>query len=132
MAAVVEAALGVRKHARAPYSRYAVGAAVETGDGTIVSGCNVESSSFGLTICAERVALGSAVAHGYRSFKSMAVASEDGAAPCGACRQVIWDLCRDIPIVLIDGTGKKTTVRSSELLPRPFDDHNLPKFPSKG
>ena len=131
MESLVNAARNVRQYARAPYSGYRVGAAVEAQDGSIIPGCNVESSSLGLTTCAERVALGAAVARGYKSFKAMAVASRDGAAPCGACRQVIWDLCRDIPVVLVDEAGNQTTVRSSDLLPHPFDDRILPKYPQK-
>ncbi|MFQ5754322.1 MAG: cytidine deaminase, partial [bacterium] len=104
-----------------------VGAAVETENGSIISGCNVESSSYGLTTCAERVALASAISQGHTKFKTLAIASSNGAAPCGACRQIIWDLCGDIPIVLIDDEGKETWVESCDLLPHPFDDQDLPR-----
>ncbi len=122
-----QAAMDARENAHAPYSKYRVGAAVATDKGTIITGCNVESSSFGLTLCAERVALSAAVARGFRHFKSIAVVSEDGAAPCGACRQVIWDLCGNIPIFLINEKGEQETVLSSKLLPKPFDDRNVTK-----
>ncbi len=98
-----------------------------TDHGTIITGCNVESSSFGLTACAERVALTAAVARGFRRFKLIVVVSDDGAAPCGACRQVIWDLCGNIPITLMNEEGKQETILSSKLLPKPFDDRNLMK-----
>ena len=127
MKTVTEAARKVRKNAHAPYSQYKVGAAVETDDGTIISGSNVESSSYGLTTCAERVALGSAVAKGHRKFKSIAVVTQNGAAPCGACRQVIWDLCGDIRIVLVDEKGNETETTAGDLLPDPFDDRSIKK-----
>jgi cytidine deaminase len=124
---VIEAAKKVQKNAHAPYSNFKIGAAVETENGDIVVGCNVESSSYGLTTCAERVALGNAISMGHRKFKSMAIVSKNGVSPCGACRQVIWDLCGNIPIVLVDEHGNKKTIQSSELLPLPFDDESLPK-----
>ena len=122
---VVTAALHVKSNAHAPYSKYKVGAAVETEDGTIISGCNVESSSYGLTACAERVALHSAIAQGYKKFKTLVIATRNGAAPCGACRQIIWELCGDIPITLIDENGKQVIMNSSDLLPHPFDNQSL-------
>ncbi|MBC8175251.1 MAG: cytidine deaminase [Candidatus Marinimicrobia bacterium] len=125
MKTIIRAAQEVKKNAYVPYSHYKVGAAVETEDGHIVVGCNVESSSFGLTVCGERVALTSAIAQGYKSFTSIAIATDDGASPCGACRQVIWDLCGDIPIILIDKKGGVTTLQSRELLPHPFDDSSF-------
>lgn len=125
MEPLTEAAIKVRENAHAPYSDYKVGAAVQAKDGTIITGCNVESSSYGLTNCAERVALGAAVARGYRSFRAMAIAGKGGAGPCGACRQVIWDLCGNIPITMIDEAGNETEYMSSELLPHPFDDNYL-------
>ncbi|MCH8067897.1 MAG: cytidine deaminase [Candidatus Marinimicrobia bacterium] len=124
---VVTAALHVKSNAHAPYSKYKVGAAVETEDGTIVSGCNVESSSYGLTACAERVALHSAIAQGYKKFKTLVIATRNGAAPCGACRQIIWELCGNIPITLIDENGKQVIMNSSDLLPHPFDNQSLTK-----
>lgn len=125
MTSITQAAVDVRKNAYVPYSKYNVGAAVETDDGSIISGCNMESSSYGLSACAERVALATAVAQGYRSFRAMAIASVDGAAPCGACRQVIWELCGDVPITLVNDAGNEVKVNSGSLLPQPFDDKNL-------
>ena len=124
---VVTAALHVKSNAHAPYSKYKVGAAVETEDGTIISGCNVESSSYGLTACAERVALHSAIAQGYKKFKTLVIATRNGAAPCGACRQIIWELCGNIPIILIDDHGKQVIMNSRDLLPHPFDNQSLTK-----
>ena len=122
---LAEAAIKVRENAHAPYSNYKVGAAVQTDDGTIITGCNVESSSYGLTNCAERVALGAAVARGYKSFTAMVIAGKNGISPCGACRQVIWDLCGDIPITIIGDAGDETVHMSSVLLPHPFDNSHL-------
>ncbi|MFQ6675478.1 MAG: cytidine deaminase [Fidelibacterota bacterium] len=132
MDAVVQAAMDARKRARAPYSGYTVGAAVKTTTGAIVRGSNVEASSLGLTTCAERVALTSAVARGHRSFASLAVASRDGAPPCGGCRQIIWDLCGDIPIRLVNGNGEVETVTTRQLFPRPFGDTHLSPSPPPG
>lgn len=127
MKKVIAAAQSVKSNAHAPYSRYKIGAAVQTEGNVIISGCNVESSSYGLTICAERVALSSAIAQGHKKFKSLAIASRNGAAPCGACRQIIWELCGNIPIILIDDHGKQTMMNSGDLLPHPFDNSSLTK-----
>ena len=125
MKILIEAAKKVRKNAHAIYSNYKVGAAVLTIDDSIITGCNVESSSYGLTCCAERVALFSAVANGYNKFKALAVITEDGGTPCGACRQVIWDLCGDIPIYIADENGNIEETTSKELLPNAFDDSSV-------
>ena len=93
---LVQTAMDMRNHAYAPYSNYRVGAAVETESGEIIGGCNVESSSYGLTCCAERTALFRAIAEGHTSFNALAVATENGGSPCGAWRQVIWDICKEI------------------------------------
>ncbi len=115
----------MRHLALAPYSSYTVGAAVITSDGMVIGGCNVESSSYGLTCCAERVALFRAVAEGHRSFKGLAVATENGGSLCGACRQVVWDLCGDIPIFIVDKNGLINKTTSAELLPDSFDQSKL-------
>lgn len=115
----------MRKRSHAPNSNYTVGAAVLTTDGDIIGGCNVESSSYGLTCCAERVALYRAVAEGYSSFKALAVATENGGFLCGACRQVVWDLCGDIPIFISDENGKIEETSSAKLLPEAFDQDKL-------
>ncbi len=127
MEPIFKAAFKARENAYAPYSNYMVGAAVETEDGEIIAGCNVESSSYGLTVCAERVALASAVSKGYRRFKRIAVSSKGDAGPCGACRQFIWDLCRNIPILMISDDGSVEELMSGDLLPEAFDDRFLKK-----
>ena len=115
----------MRKNARAPYSNYTVGAALLTGDRKIITGCNIESSSFSLTCCAERVAIFKAISEGVTTFKAMAVATENGGYPCGACRQVIWEQCGNIPIFTTDANGHIHETTSLELLPHPFDDSKL-------
>ena len=122
---LVQTAMDMRNHAHAPYSNYRVGAAVETESGEIIGGCNVESSSYGLTCCAERVALFRAIAEGHTSFNALAVATENGGSPCGAGRQVIWDLCKEILVHICDKNGLLKTFSSSELLPDAFDDLHL-------
>ncbi len=120
-----EHAIEASKFSRSPYSKYPVGAALETEDGEIFVGCNVESSSYGLSVCAERNAIASAIVNGYERFRAMAVYSRNGATPCGACRQVIWDICGDIPIYVFDDAGNEKMYHASELLPNPFDCRKL-------
>ena len=96
------AAIDARQQAYAPYSKFLVGAALLTEDGQIVSGCNVENASYGLTICAERNAVFAAVAQGHRRFQAIALATVGGATPCGACRQVLAEFCDDLPILIVD------------------------------
>ena len=127
MDSLLEAAISARSRAHAPYSDYSVGAAIETEDGSIILGCNVESASYGLTICAERVAVTAAIAQGHRSFRRLTVASKNKASLCGACRQVIWELCGDIPITLVDESGNETLTSAGALLPEPFDNSKLKK-----
>lgn len=115
----------MREIARAPYSNYRVGAAVVTEDGKLVGGCNIELSSYGLTCCAERVALFSAISMGYTQFVAMAIATGNGATPCGACRQVITELCGDIPVFLADGNLNVTEMSSTDLLPDAFTEEQL-------
>ena len=121
-ALIVNAALDVRRRAYAPHSGFLVGAALLTAEGTIVQGCNVENDSYGLTICAERVAVASAVALGQRSFEMLAVASAGGLAPCGACRQVLAQFCDHLEILLVDAAhpDRVVEVRLSDLLPSRF------------
>lgn len=125
MQALIDQAIAMRSRAQAPYSHYAVGAAVLTEEGTIIGGCNVESSSYGLTCCAERIAIYNALTAGHKRFTALAVATENGAPPCGACRQVIWERCGDIPVYLTDKDGNFTTTTSKALFPEPFDQTNL-------
>ena len=115
----------MRELALAPYSKYKVGAAVLTDSGDIISGCNIENSSYSLTICAERVALFKAISEGYTTFKAMSVSTENAGMPCGACRQVIWELCGEIPVYICDMNGWVKTVSSSKLIPDAFDEKNL-------
>jgi len=118
---LIDEAIKMRKRSYAPYSKYRVGAAVETESGNIIGGCNVESSSYGLTCCAERVALYRSVAEGHTEFEEIAVSSKNACSPCGACRQVIWELCGEIPIYICDEKGLVKELKSSYLLPEPFD-----------
>jgi len=122
---LIEVAQEARKRAYAKYSNFHVGAAIETNDGTVYGGCNIENASYSLTQCAERTALFTAIAAGARHFKHLVVATENGVSPCGACRQVIWELCGDIPITIVDGQGHTTLTSSKELLPAAFDEKDL-------
>jgi len=117
------AALAARERAHAPYSHFLVGAAVETADGRIWAGCNVENASYGLTMCAERTAIFAAVAAGGRHFVRCAVVVDTLklTPPCGACRQVLWDLCGDLEIILFNLHGDEATYRLADLLPHAFD-----------
>src|SRR5579884_1420519 len=121
---LLEAALAVRENAHAPYSRFRVGAALEDDSGGIHVGCNVENATYGLTICAERNAVFRAIADGARRFRRIAVAADTDALtpPCGACRQILWELCGDIEVILVNTSGRTESLRMKELLPRPFDD----------
>ncbi|MBM3972412.1 MAG: cytidine deaminase [Planctomycetes bacterium] len=99
---LIRLACEARKNAHAPYSKFLVGAALLTEFGEIICGCNVENASFGLTICAERVAFSTAIAAGHRRFRALAIATSGGHPPCGACRQFAAEFCEDLPILLID------------------------------
>ena len=122
---LIRIAKKMREKAYAPFSKYTVGASVETEDGSIVGGCNVESASYGLTCCAERIALYNAVSQGFSKFKAIAVASENGGFPCGACRQVIWELCGNISIFIVDNENKIRETSSRTLLPDAFDKDKI-------
>ena len=122
---LIEEAINMRENAIAPYSKYKVGSAVLTDSGKIFGGCNVESSSYGLTCCAERIALYNAISNGYTKFTALAVATKNGGYPCGACLQVIWDLCGEISIYISDISGNIKNKTSSELLPNAFDKGSL-------
>ena len=122
---LINTAIKMRNNAIAPFSNYKVGAAVETENGEIIGGCNIENSSYGLTCCAERVALFRAVAEGNTKFKALSVSTKNAGMPCGACRQVIWDLCGDIPIYICDTKNIIHTKYISELIPQPFDKKHL-------
>lgn len=121
-AELIAAALRARERAWAPYSYFQVGAALLTAAGQIVTGCNVENASYGLTVCAERTAVGNAVSGGERTFVALAVAASGGVTPCGACRQVLAEFCDDLPILLIDADqpDRVREVRLAMLLPDTF------------
>ncbi len=120
---LVVAALAARENAHAPFSKFKVGAAIEDVAGRIHTGCNVENATYGLTVCAERVAVFKAVSEGARAFRRVAVAADTDVLtpPCGACRQILWEFCGDVEVVLANPRGKLETFRMKELLPRPFD-----------
>ena len=120
---LIDAATKVRDNAYAPYSNFKVGAAVETDDGDIYTGCNVESASYGLTVCAERVAIWKGISRGVTKFGRIAVVvdTEELTPPCGVCRQIIWEFCGDVPVTFANLKGKTETVAMKELLPRAFD-----------
>jgi cytidine deaminase len=122
-AALVNAALAARENAFAPFSKFKVGAALEDADGRIHTGCNVENATYGLTVCAERVAVLKAVSEGVRQFHRIAIAAdtETLTPPCGACRQILWEFCGDVEIVLVNPRGKTETHRLKDLFPKPFD-----------
>ena len=122
---LIQTAIGMMNKGRAPYSHYKVGAAVETSDGKIIGGCNVENACYPLSNCAEQTALFTAIADGKSQFKALAVATENGGFPCGACRQVIWELCGDIPIYICNMNGIVNETTSKNLLPNPFDETKL-------
>ncbi|MEQ1763554.1 MAG: cytidine deaminase [Pyrinomonadaceae bacterium] len=124
---LIDAAADVRTRAFAPYSNFKVGAAVETEDGDIYTGCNVESASYGLTVCAERVAIWKGISRGVTKFGRIAVVvdTEELTPPCGVCRQIIWEFCGDVPVILANLHGKTETIQMGELLPRAFDSKFL-------
>jgi len=117
------AALAAREHAHAPFSKFRVGAALEDDSGRVHTGCNVENATYGLTMCAERVAVFKAVSEGGRRFRRIAIAAdtETLTPPCGACRQILWEFCGDIEILLCNPRGKSESLRLSDLFPRAFD-----------
>ncbi len=120
---LVTAAIEARNCALAQFSKFCVGAALEAEDGTIYTGCNIESAAYELTMCAERVTIWKALSEGARRFKRLAVAADTErlTPPCGACRQIIWEFCGDIPITLANLRGDTETMQMAYLLPRPFD-----------
>jgi len=120
---LIEAARAARLNAHAEFSHFKVGAALECADGTIVTGCNVENATYGLTICAERVAMFKALSDGHRTFRRVAVVADTGAPtpPCGACRQILWEFGGDLEVILANLTRETGRHRLSSLLPLPFD-----------
>lgn len=128
---LIEAALAARLNAHAPFSKFLVGAALETADGLIFTGCNVENATYGLTVCAERVAIFKAISEGVKplQFRRIAVVADtiELTPPCGACRQILWEFCGDIPLTMANLHGVQETVQLRELLPRAFDGRFLNK-----
>lgn len=121
--ALLESALRAREHAHAIFSDFKVGAALEDVSGRIHTGCNIENATYGLTMCAERVAIFKAMSDGARRFVRIAVAADTDVLtpPCGACRQLLWEFCGDIEVLLVNLQGKTESMRMKELFPRPFD-----------
>ena len=131
---LVRAAIDARTSALARYSNFCVGAALEADDGRVFTGCNIESAAYELTMCAERVTIWKALSEGARRFRRIAVAADTErlTPPCGACRQLIWEFCGDIPVVLANLRGDTETLQMSELLPRPFDTEFLEETGAEG
>jgi cytidine deaminase len=124
---LIAAATAARNNAVAPHSGFSVGAALETADGRVFTGCNIESASYGLTVCAERVALWKAVSEGARAFTGLAVVTDTPTpvTPCGSCRQALWEYCGNISVVLHSLQGSTRTTPLAVLLPEPFDSRYL-------
>lgn len=123
---LVVAALEVRRQAYAPYSRFRVGAAILGQDGVFYVGCNVENASYGLTLCAERVAVASAIGRGSRQWRAIAIASRGGVTPCGGCRQALREFASDLLVICVDATnGSHKEYRLAELLPQAFGGGSL-------
>jgi len=129
MADLIHEARQVRLNARAPYSGFKVGAALETRGGKIFTGCNVENSTYGLTVCAERVALWKAISEGESEFRRIAVVADTEVLtpPCGACRQLLWEFCGDVEVILANLRGNETRHQLKTLFPFPFDQDFLTK-----
>src|SRR5262249_5199852 len=124
---LIDAARAVRLRAHAPYSRFLVGAALETVEGKIITGCNVENATYGLTVCAERVAVFKAISEGEGGFTRIAVVADtqEATPPCGACRQILWEFGGDLEVILANLQGETARFRLKDLLPYPFDDRLL-------
>lgn len=125
--ALIEAAKKTRENAHARFSNFKVGAGLRAGSGKIYGGCNVENATYGLTVCAERVAIFKAISEGERKFDAIAVVTDTDTLtpPCGACRQLIWEFCGDVPVILSNLKGQVEVIRMRELFPKPFDVSNL-------
>ena len=117
---LIKQAIIAQKRAIAPYSNYPVGAALLTRDNKIILGCNIESKAYPTTLCAERVAFFSALSKGYKEFSKLALITNDGAYPCGSCRQIIYEFSKDITIYVATDLNNYNTIKISELLPFPF------------
>lgn len=124
---LIEQAIAAKERAIAPHSQFPVGAALRTLSGDIYTGCNIESSSYSLTLCAERVALFKALSEGERQFDAIAITTSvnDFCPPCGACRQVLWDFARDITVILVSQSAEIKRMKMSDFFPHAFDDEFL-------
>ena len=124
---LIAAARRARENAHAPYSNFSVGAALRAKSGRIFGGCNVENATYGLTVCAERVAIFKAISEGERGFDAVAVVTDADSLtpPCGACRQLIWEFCGDVPIVMANLKGKREVLQMRDLFPKPFDSSSF-------
>lgn len=120
---LIQAAIAARENAYAPHSHFKVGAALEDSDGRVHTGCNVENATYGLTMCAERVAIFKAISEGSRSFGRVVVAADTDVLtpPCGSCRQLLWEFCGNIEITLTNLRGETQIFQLADLFPRPFD-----------
>jgi cytidine deaminase len=129
---LVAAARSAREHAHARYSNFRVGAALETADGRLITGCNIENATYGLTMCAERVAMFKALSEGHRAFRRIAIVADTDTPtpPCGACRQVLWEFGGDLEIILANAERETARFMLSELFPHPFDARFLSDEPS--
>jgi len=124
---LIACAKEARKNACAAYSRYQVGAALLAASGKVYTGCNIENATYGLTVCAERVALWKALSEGERAFTHIAIltSSEPPASPCGACRQLLWEYCGNIEVILASVHQCRETLHLADIFPRPFDQRSL-------
>jgi cytidine deaminase len=124
---LIAAAKSARENAHAAYSNFRVGAGLRATSGRIFGGCNVENATYGLTVCAERVAIFKAISEGERGFDAIAVVTDTDALtpPCGACRQLIWEFCGDVPVILANLKGKVEIIAMKDLFPKPFDASSL-------
>lgn len=120
---LIESAISARENAHAPFSNFKVGAALLTETGEIITGCNIENATYGLTLCAERVAIFKAISEGKNKFEKIAVVAdtEKLTPPCGACRQIIWEFCGDVEVVLANLQGATETFQMNKLFPNAFD-----------
>ena len=126
---MIQAALAAREQAHAPYSKFQVGAALQTSDGTTITGANIESASYGLSCCAERVAIFKALTEKHDNFSALAIASPGGVAPCGACRQILTEFAPEATLILIDSDNPNATAKETDiktLLPDAFTGDDLP------
>ena len=117
---LIKEAIVAQKRAEAPYSNYPVGAALLTINNSVILGCNIESKAYPTTLCAERVAIFSAISQGYKDFSAMALITQDGASPCGSCRQIIYEYAGNISIYIAKDLDNYVTQTISDLLPFPF------------